>query len=90
MPLREAADDMARRMRAALRETRAALDGASEQDPTCPRCGAPLRIRTAKRKGYNGRQFWGCSRYPACTNLQELDAYPEAAYRQIARRLRLS
>jgi len=33
---------------------------------SCPKCGAPMRRRTA-RKGYRaGRQFWGCSRYPNC------------------------
>ena len=33
----------------------------------CPRCGSPMLRRTARRGRHSGRQFWGCSRYPACT-----------------------
>jgi len=32
----------------------------------CPKCGSPLRIRTAKRGRHAGEKFWGCPRYPAC------------------------
>ncbi|MBN9506676.1 MAG: topoisomerase DNA-binding C4 zinc finger domain-containing protein [Altererythrobacter sp.] len=35
--------------------------------PSCPRCGSPMRRRTARRGSRAGRQFWGCSRYPGCT-----------------------
>jgi len=35
--------------------------------PNCPRCGSPMRRRTARRGSRTGRQFWGCSRYPSCT-----------------------
>lgn len=32
----------------------------------CPKCGAPMVKRIAK-KGINaGNEFWGCSRYPSC------------------------
>ncbi len=32
----------------------------------CPRCGAPLVLRTS-RKGENaGKRFWGCSAFPKC------------------------
>ena len=35
----------------------------------CPRCGATMVLRTA-RKGINaGNPFWGCSRYPACKGI---------------------
>jgi len=35
-------------------------------DPTCPKCGSEMVLRTA-RKGENvGKQFWGCSRFPKC------------------------
>ncbi|MFQ5811379.1 MAG: topoisomerase DNA-binding C4 zinc finger domain-containing protein, partial [Armatimonadota bacterium] len=33
---------------------------------TCPACGSPMRLRTARRGPNAGSQFWGCSRYPAC------------------------
>lgn len=32
----------------------------------CPRCGAPMVMRTARRGAQAGGQFWGCSRYPDC------------------------
>ena len=32
----------------------------------CPRCGAPLVVRTAKKGVNAGSQFLGCSRYPEC------------------------
>ncbi|WP_316201375.1 MULTISPECIES: protein kinase domain-containing protein [unclassified Bradyrhizobium] len=35
--------------------------------PTCPRCGALMRRRTARRGRMAGHGFWGCSRYPVCT-----------------------
>ncbi|MEW6750815.1 MAG: topoisomerase DNA-binding C4 zinc finger domain-containing protein, partial [Candidatus Latescibacterota bacterium] len=33
---------------------------------TCPQCGSPMWLRTARRGAKAGSQFWGCSRYPAC------------------------
>ncbi|MCC7300604.1 MAG: NERD domain-containing protein [Verrucomicrobia bacterium] len=32
----------------------------------CPRCGAGMVLRTAKKGPTAGNQFWGCSKYPAC------------------------
>lgn len=34
--------------------------------PTCPRCGAAMAWRTARRGPNVGGSFWGCSRFPAC------------------------
>ena len=38
----------------------------AEQMPCCPRCGAPLVLRTAKQGARAGKQFMGCSAYPKC------------------------
>jgi restriction system protein len=38
----------------------------------CPRCGSPMVLRTAKRSQYAGRQFWGCSTYPECKEIQNV------------------
>lgn len=35
--------------------------------PNCPRCGAPMRLRS----GRYGR-FWGCSRYPGCRGTRKI------------------
>ena len=32
----------------------------------CPRCGAPLVLRTAKKGANAGQQFYGCSAFPKC------------------------
>lgn len=34
--------------------------------PVCKRCGAPMVKKTAKRGDNKGNQFWGCSRFPKC------------------------
>ncbi len=39
---------------------------------TCPRCGAPMVRRTARRGRNVGGQFWGCSRYPRCKGTRNL------------------
>ena len=41
--------------------------------PTCPDCQSSMVLRTA-RKGRNaGGQFWGCSNYPRCKGIVNLD-----------------
>jgi hypothetical protein len=35
------------------------------QTPTCPRCGASMVLRTARRGVEAGSQFWGCSNFAA-------------------------
>ena len=47
-----------------------ALD--SERTPACPRCGGPMKLRTAQRGAHAGSQFWGCSRYPNCSGIVNL------------------
>ncbi|QVN04501.1 topoisomerase DNA-binding C4 zinc finger domain-containing protein [Pseudomonas rhodesiae] len=32
----------------------------------CPSCGASMVRRTARNGKHAGRQFWGCSKFPAC------------------------
>jgi hypothetical protein len=41
-----------------------------ESATACPRCGAPLTQRMAKRGPRAGSPFLGCSRYPACRYLK--------------------
>lgn len=40
--------------------------GAHEKQKLCPRCGAELILRTAKKGKCAGNQFYGCSNYPKC------------------------
>lgn len=48
-------------------ETEMLVEQRSSSIPTCPRCGNPMVLRTAKRGAKAGKSFWGCSTYPACT-----------------------
>lgn len=34
--------------------------------PLCPKCGKPMLRRMQKKGQMQGREFWGCSDYPAC------------------------
>ncbi len=41
--------------------------GAKNDDtPTCPICGTPMVLRTAKKGDQKGQEFWGCKNYPKC------------------------
>lgn len=44
--------------------------GSSIQAPVCPCCQAIMVRRTAKRGANVGRQFWGCSKFPACRGVR--------------------
>ena len=43
-----------------------------ESPPECPKCGAPMLVRVAKKGPNAGGKFLGCSRYPACTGTRNL------------------
>jgi len=34
--------------------------------PSCPQCGSPMVLRTARADKNEGQQFWGCTGYPEC------------------------
>lgn len=38
----------------------------------CPRCGARMVLRTARRGAKAGQQFWGCSTYPRCRAVENI------------------
>ena len=50
----------------------------TEQSPqtviqrTCPRCGKPLVLRTAKKGEHAGEQFYGCSGFPGCRYTEKI------------------
>jgi hypothetical protein len=52
-----------------------ALDPAITQtEPTCPKCGANMLLRTAKSGANAGKQFWGCSNFPRCRTMLPIQA----------------
>jgi hypothetical protein len=41
--------------------------------PVCPKCGAPMVLRTVKKEGeHQGKQFYGCSTFPKCRGILPL------------------
>jgi hypothetical protein len=38
----------------------------ADAEPTCPKCGAKMALRTAKSGANAGGQFWGCTNFPRC------------------------
>lgn len=45
--------------------------------PLCPACGEPMVLRKASRGSYAGQNFFGCSNYPNCTEIVNLDDVSE-------------
>ena len=41
----------------------------ADEIPTCPQCGIPMVLRTAKNGKNAGNRFWGCSNYPKCRSI---------------------
>lgn len=42
--------------------------------PMCPRCGSAMVLRTTRKGANAGSQFFGCSGYPACRGIVNLDS----------------
>lgn len=41
-------------------------------DPACPKCGAGMAKRQAKRGANAGQYFWGCTNYPGCRGTMQI------------------
>lgn len=42
------------------------VDTGLKPDPQCPRCSGPMVRRMAKSGENAGKEFWGCTKFPAC------------------------
>jgi ATP-dependent DNA helicase, RecQ family len=47
--------------------------------PLCPRCNAPMVMRTAYKGTARQRDFWGCSNFPSCRGTRDLESQENAA-----------
>ena len=45
--------------------------------PTCTKCGSDMVLRTAKTGKNAGNQLWGCSNFPKCRAIVEIDCCDE-------------
>lgn len=48
----------------------------AQQFTACPKCGGTLVLRTAKQGEKAGNQFYGCSNFPKCRYIKNLDKEP--------------
>jgi ATP-dependent DNA helicase RecQ len=46
------------------------------EEVTCPKCGFPMVLRTARRGLNVGTKFYGCSRYPICKATVPVESLP--------------
>jgi ssDNA-binding Zn-finger/Zn-ribbon topoisomerase 1 len=46
---------------------------AEDAPPNCPKCGSKMALRTAKRGSLAGESFYGCTTYPKCRTIINLD-----------------
>ena len=44
-----------------------------DKERRCPRCGGRLVLRTAKKGERAGKEFWGCSNYPRCRFVENVE-----------------
>ena len=47
----------------------------------CPRCGAALILRIAKKGEHAGKQFYGCSAFPKCRYIMQPAPASDGDYR---------
>ena len=48
------------------------VDTIPEEVPVCPKCGAPMVLRTATKGDNKGGQFYGCSQFPKCRGIRQI------------------
>ena len=56
-----------------MSEASATVETHDQAMQVCPRCGAELVLRTAKKGENAGRKFYGCSAFPKCKYIQNIE-----------------
>ncbi|MDP8204898.1 MAG: topoisomerase DNA-binding C4 zinc finger domain-containing protein [Candidatus Tenebribacter mawsonii] len=41
--------------------------------PRCPKCGAEMVLKTARKGKFRGKQFYSCSNYPSCKGIIDIN-----------------
>lgn len=54
---------------ALLKERHSKPTPTESDKPTCPKCGSTMSKRLAKSGANAGKEFWGCSQFPACRGI---------------------
>lgn len=58
--------------RAHVQQIKSRLNASTGDGNICPKCGASMVVRTAKRGVNAGNKFWGCSNYPSCRSTKPI------------------
>jgi four helix bundle suffix protein len=58
--------------RIAERQKQHRTDRTDLAPPPCPRCGKGMVLRTTRKGGRAGSQFWGCPDYPECKGTRQV------------------
>ena len=45
----------------------------SKTAPICPKCNVPMVLRTATKGERSGKKFWGCTNYPKCRSIVNVE-----------------
>jgi four helix bundle suffix protein len=61
------------RLRVEQREALQAAKADEPPPPVCSACGKPMKLRKAKTGPSAGKPFWGCTGYPGCKAIQEVE-----------------
>ncbi|MDR3286165.1 MAG: four helix bundle suffix domain-containing protein [Prevotellaceae bacterium] len=56
-----------------LTQMRTAAKAKNENAPACPICGKPMTLRKATTGKNAGNKFWGCTGYPECMGIKNID-----------------
>lgn len=59
-------EELLRMIKAVRPSTKAAGHDAAPAPPACPKCGATMERKLAKRGANAGNSFWSCTRFPQC------------------------
>ena len=54
-------------------QTNVEMIAEAEEQTICPKCGAPLILRMAKKGKNAGQNFYGCSSFPKCRYIQNFE-----------------
>lgn len=56
-----------------LRKAKNSIQEQEQEKILCPKCGAEMIIRKAKKGVWAGHFFWGCSKFPNCNGLKPIE-----------------
>ena len=65
-------EELIKKVEEAQEEVQKEIVTPEEVKKVCPRCGAELVLRVAKKGANEGKEFYGCSAFPKCKYIENL------------------